>query len=80
MRGETFFSDITVNEALCPVVPDRKLPTIRERALLSAEPTSGQLRERAGEYRRMAETATSAGTMDSLLRLAERYESMADGP
>jgi hypothetical protein len=38
--------------------------------------TADQLRERAGEYRSMAATATTAPVRDSLLRLAEQMEAL----
>ena len=44
---------------------------------MSPELTSTQLRERATEYRRMAETAREAAVVTSLLRLAERYDGAA---
>jgi hypothetical protein len=37
-----------------------------------------QLRARAREYREMAETARPAGLPAELIRLAERFEAMAD--
>ena len=39
--------------------------------------TSEQLRARAQEYREMARTANSADIADGLIRLAERFESLA---
>jgi hypothetical protein len=36
-----------------------------------------QLRARAREYREMARTANSADIADGLIRLAERFESLA---
>jgi len=47
------------------------------RAPLSAR-TAAQLPERAATYRKMAETARGAGSADALVRLAERYEVMAE--
>jgi hypothetical protein len=40
--------------------------------------TADQQRERAARYRRMAETAQTASVIALLLRVAERYEGMAD--
>ena len=37
-----------------------------------------ELRARAAEYRRMAQTARTPNAMDSLRRLAERFDAMAD--
>jgi len=48
-----------------------------DRPIPPPDPTVEELRARAAEYRRMAETATSAGTRESLIRLAERYETEA---
>lgn len=39
--------------------------------------TADQLRERAREYREMAETATSDATSAGLVRLAEEFEVLA---
>jgi hypothetical protein len=39
--------------------------------------TSEQLRARAREYREMARTSNSADIADGLIRLAERFESLA---
>jgi hypothetical protein len=39
--------------------------------------TADQLRERAREYREMAETATSDVTGAGLMRLAEHFEALA---
>jgi hypothetical protein len=39
--------------------------------------TAEQLRERAREYREMAETATSDATSEGLVRLAEEFEALA---
>jgi hypothetical protein len=50
-----------------------------ERRQLPSQMTVEQLRERAAEYRKMAETARARGSVDGLLRLAERYEAMAEG-
>jgi hypothetical protein len=41
--------------------------------------TADQLRERAREYREMAETATSDATSAGLVRLAEEFEVLALG-
>jgi hypothetical protein len=40
--------------------------------------TAEQLLARAAEYRMMAATARMIGTMEPLLRVAERYEAMAE--
>jgi hypothetical protein len=40
--------------------------------------TISELRHRAAEYRRMAETATTIATMAQLIRLAERFDGLAD--
>jgi hypothetical protein len=37
-----------------------------------------ELRNRAAEYRRMAETARTIGTAGQLLRLADRFDALAD--
>ena len=50
---------------------------MKEGEPMSPEVTSTQLRERAAEYRRMAETAREAAVATSLLRLAERYDGAA---
>ena len=42
-----------------------------------SERTPAELLARAAEYRRMAETASTADVRDALLRLAERLEAMA---
>lgn len=42
-----------------------------------SELTAEQLRARAAEYRRMADTARVRGSLESLLRLAERFEQLA---
>jgi hypothetical protein len=46
---------------------------------LPSELTTEQLRERAAEYQKMAETARARGSADGLLRLVRRYEAMAEG-
>ena len=40
--------------------------------------TIGQLRQRAQEYRDMAATARTVDTCDGLLRLAARFDTMAE--
>jgi hypothetical protein len=40
--------------------------------------TAEQLRERAREYREMAETATSDATSAGLARLADQFEALAE--
>ena len=52
-------------------------PKVTEDHVVSTELTSAQLRERAAEYRRMAETAREASVVTSLLRLAERFDGVA---
>jgi hypothetical protein len=42
-----------------------------------SERTPAELLARAADYRRMAETASTADVRDALLRLAERLEAMA---
>jgi hypothetical protein len=44
---------------------------------LSQRPIA-ELRQRAAEYRRMADTARIEATVDSLLKLADRYDDLAD--
>jgi hypothetical protein len=39
--------------------------------------TADELRQRAQEYRKMVESATSPQTGDALLRLAEQFEALA---
>jgi len=41
------------------------------------EQSPAELRARAAEYRRMAQTAKTAAVMDSLLKLAERFDALA---
>jgi hypothetical protein len=43
-----------------------------------AELSVAELRARAAECRRMAATATTVEARDSLLRLADRYDALAD--
>jgi len=43
-----------------------------------AEHSVDELRARAAEYRRMAGTATTAPIRDSLRKLAERFDTLAD--
>jgi KaiC/GvpD/RAD55 family RecA-like ATPase len=57
---------------------NRRLARMSERRPLPSQMTVEQLRERVAEYRRMAETARARGSADSLLRLAERCEAMAE--
>lgn len=45
---------------------------------LPSEMTVAELREGAAEYRRMAQTASTVGVRDALLRLADRYEALAE--
>lgn len=43
-----------------------------------AQHSLAELRERAAEYRRMAETARTTDVMGSLRKLAERFDTLAD--
>jgi hypothetical protein len=67
-------------------LPDKSVPNIAFQFIkilyilvMSKQPplTSEQLRARAQEYREMAGTANSADIADGLIRLAERFESLA---
>ncbi len=49
-------------------MPERRRPS---------QQTAAELLARAAEYRRMAETATAPDVRDALIRLAERFESLA---
>jgi hypothetical protein len=43
-----------------------------------SELTPEQLRARAAQYRLMAETATTIDTVNGLLKLADRFDGLAD--
>ena len=43
-----------------------------------AEYSIAELRARAADYRRMSETATTAAIQNSLRRLADRFDALAD--
>ena len=62
------------------VAKDEKLPAAARgftwRPLTEHSPA--ELRARAAEYRRIAQTARTAAVMDSLRKLAERFDALAD--
>jgi hypothetical protein len=49
-----------------------------EKRKLPSELTPTECRVRAAYYREMAATATAASVRDALIRLAERYDALAE--